>query len=73
MDGSIYLVGLGGLVSALLSIIAYFLHYMHRDFRAVQADMIQLRKEVGFIKVDLVRLLKVMGMGKASSHFVSGS
>ncbi|UCS93215.1 hypothetical protein KZP23_21615 [Echinicola marina] len=72
MDGSIYLVGLGGLVSALLSIIAYFLHYLHRDFRAVQAAMHQLKSEVGFIKVDLVRLLKVMGLEESGSRFVSG-
>lgn len=72
MDGSSYLVGLGGLVSALLSIIAYFLHYLHRDFRAVQEDLKQLRTEMGFIKVDLVRLLKVMGLENSTSHFISG-
>jgi len=72
METTLYSIGLGGLISALLSITAYFLHYLHRDFREVQAHMIQLRADLEIVKVDLERVLRAFGLGGTASRYLKG-
>lgn len=61
MDGGVYLVGMGGLMSALLSIIAYFLHYLYQDFRKTQKDLMELKADIRVIQVDLKVFAHRMG------------
>jgi cell division protein FtsB len=46
MDGGVYLIGMGGLVSVLLSLSAYLLRYLVQDLRELKEQVAETRRGV---------------------------
>ena len=52
MEGGIYVVGIGGLISILLTIIGYFLHYMVQDIRMMRGEVVEMKKDCTWLMAD---------------------
>lgn len=60
MDGELYVMGLGGLISVLLSLSAYLLHYLVQDIREMKTGLAGLKTDCAGLKADSKALHALM-------------
>ncbi|MBD8490064.1 hypothetical protein IFO69_15005 [Echinicola sp. CAU 1574] len=73
MENQWILLGVGGLFSVLLTLIAYFMHDIFRDFRKLQVEMGDQKTELRLIKVDLSIIRRLLGHGNGLLKSGSGN
>ncbi|WP_143960209.1 hypothetical protein [Litoribacter populi] len=50
MDGGVYLIGVGGLVSVLLSISGFLLRYLVQDLRELKGELVEVKVGVASLQ-----------------------
>lgn len=61
MPDTVLVLGLAGaIISALLSVIAFFLKYLLQDFRSLQRDFLEIRSRQESLRAEIDRISEVL-------------